>query len=298
MNIAARLNCINCNVSIQHATFEKHEGLCAICYKVKKKEDEVKQVLSIPGCPGCDGRKYLSFNRKKLTPDENYKLNDYIIPVKNLKYGILYKCKNCNINWWLDIKTDMMYLITQQRAILIEQWNIKRPALTVKNLMQLVRIKKTSLGMYENKYRHHIFPCSMITKNNIYHAKSLIHITDLPPLYENSEFVLFADEVQTILPSFYALPLSVRKATAVAQEIRMNFSPTLVQSSSGRKFVLNGVHQFFDYQGIKGEDIMLLGKVGNLRGIALEYYPDNEKNVYHIYVDLNCALKFLLNLLL
>ncbi len=283
----SKVRCENCGANILKNTHEKLYGLCAPCHKKKKQDEEIKKFVATPGCPNCDGTKYITFSWRETLKQGNKfnKYAKYIFPIKQLKYGTLYKCNDCNINWWLDVKSKLMYLITQDRLAILEKWNVKRYPLSLEKLTKLFKIKKTPSGIYGNRSVFTIFPCSIVTKNNIYCEKSIIKITNLPPLFENPNFVLFADEIQNITPSPYSLPINVRKASSTAQEVRMGFSPIVVQSNKGKKFILNGVSDFFDYRGIKGKDIKLLDTPYHFQESIAEYYLNNETNVYYFYAD-------------
>lgn len=228
-----KVKCSHCGVDILQSTYDKHDGICAPCYKRKEQDEQVRRFISTPGCPNCDGSRYISFSWKKVTDIKNKfnKYAKYILPSKKLKYGTLYKCKNCKVSWWLDVKHSSMHLITQDRLPILEKWNNKRYTLSINQLIKLSKIKKTPTDIYR-KSEFIIFPCSVITNSDMHYAKSIIKITNLPPLYENPSFVLFADEIKNIIPSPYSLPISVRKATSLAQEVRMCFSPAVTHQAS------------------------------------------------------------------
>jgi len=184
-----------------------------------------------------------------------------------------------------------MHRVTEDRLPILEKWNSKRYTLSIDQLMILYKIKKTRIDTYGNRSEFIEFPCSVITKSDAHYAKSIITITNMPPIYKNPSYVLFPDEIKNIMPSPYSLPIAVRKATAMAQEAGMGFFPTMVQSQSGKKFILNGICNFFEYREIKGENIKLLSSGYKPHEKQAEYYPAKEDDVYYFYVDFSWWFK-------
>ncbi len=154
------------------------------------------------------------------------------------------------------------------------------------------RIGRTPIDIYGNLSEYIVIPCAITTMDGNYFAKSIIKITQLPPLFENPERVAFVDEIKKIMPSSFALPLIVRKATALAEETHMCFSPTVVQSGNEKKFILNGIQNFFDYNGTKGEDIELLANT-NIEKKPI-FYEDKHNDVHYFYGDIRWYQKLFL----
>jgi hypothetical protein len=61
-------------------------------------------------------------------------------------------------------------------------------------------------------------------------------------------------EVGEIAASESALPLDVRLASSRAVEMRMGFSPSLIEMPDGKRFVLNGMTSFMAEQGYQAGD--------------------------------------------
>lgn len=281
----SKVSCTKCNALILKNTHQKYFGLCAPCYKEKIQHIKYEKFISISGCPSCDGSHDSTFYwKEKTTKFNEYK--KYILPIKNLKYGTLYQCRICRIHWYFDPESQIMYVIDKKNLEVLNKWNSKKFLLSEKILTELKKIKENPIGIYGINSKHLIFPCSVLTKKNIRYDKAIIKITYLPPLkwYEDANFVLFCDEIQSILPSPYALPIEVREATSMAQEVRMGFAPTVVQSTGGKIFVLNGETNFFDYQGLIGKDIQLPDGLSKEK--EMEYHDSSGNNsTYCFYAD-------------
>ena len=71
--------------------------------------------------------------------------------------------------------------------------------------------------------------------------------------------VRLGSEIASITESPFALPLSVRKASSLAEEMSMGFSPTVIEMVDGRKFVLNGASSFMTIAGYRGRDAEVAG---------------------------------------
>jgi hypothetical protein len=291
-----KAKCIWCNVEILQSTFDNKEGLCAPCYKKKSEEESHTKFMLTPGCPACDEQKYLSFRWQAITNnDKNHKYQKYIKPIKTLKYGTLYNCIICNKNWWLNDKSHTIYFIQDNHLSLLNEWNKNEYGIPKPLLEELLKIGATPPDIYGNRLNYIVIPCSVTTTDGNHYAKSLIKITNLPPIFnaqKNSTHILFSNKIKDIKPSPFALPLQVRKATAMAEEIRTGFSPTIVATYNKKHFVLNGITDFFDYKDIKGEEVFLPNK--NNTEEHTEYYEcNNNEEIYYFYSDLSWYQKIL-----
>jgi len=115
----------------------------------------------------------------------------------------------------------------------------------------------TGADKYGNGRGQVTVPCSIETKKGVRHDRALVLITKIPPIADWQSSTILGNAVATIEPSEFALPLAVRLAALNADEVRMCFAPTRVESSGGRRFILNGSPSFFSYGPIKGCDMSL-----------------------------------------
>jgi hypothetical protein len=65
-------------------------------------------------------------------------------------------------------------------------------------------------------------------------------------------------EIAEVSASAFALPREVREASSRAQEMRMGFSPTLIEMPDGKRFVMNGMTSLMVEQGYEASDARLI----------------------------------------
>jgi hypothetical protein len=104
-------------------------------------------------------------------------------------------------------------------------------------------------------------PCFVNCASGQQHEKAVVLVIKHPPhqWYETG-MVHWSDEIAAVTASPYALPLDVRKASAEKQEVSMGFAPVGIVDNQGKEYTLPCEGRFFDYSGVKGEEIRLSGR--------------------------------------
>jgi hypothetical protein len=207
------------------------------------------------GCPRCaEGKKYISYRWNDAEAKKRGYV-DSLYEVKKLKVGSLHRCPKCNISWYL--KTwgkgiqDMCF-VEDVNLPLLEKWNNKKLTIPNSLLEKLKYIKATPLPWVSGLI--HV-PCAIKLKTGGTLDFCLISIQKTPPL--GSQNILI-DEVEDIFESEYTLSQKIRLATSLAEEETMMNAPTYAKDRENRFFNLQFEPEFFEKDGIKGKDLVLL----------------------------------------
>jgi hypothetical protein len=179
--------------------------------------------------------------------------------VEPLKFGHLYQyqCEKCKQFWFLHEHKQMMDRIRPEYMPLVHYWNQNR--LNVKE--SILRIL-TNIGGVPDYYRGYIsIPCSISNTAGGKHDKALVLVSKQPPYrWPELQKIHWASEIDTISPSSFALPVDVRQASAEKREEAMGFAPVGIIDKKGIEYTLGCESQFFDHNGIRGEEIQLSGR--------------------------------------
>jgi hypothetical protein len=178
-------------------------------------------------------------------------------PVEPWKFGYLYQCSKCRRFWFLHESRHSIRRIQDHLLPLCRHWNTTSLTLDTTNLSALA-----SIGGIANKKRTTLtIPCSVQNVSGRYHEKAVVLVSKQPPYFwYQPTMVHWADEVKAIVPSPFALPSDVRLASAQQEEIAMGFAPTGVRDQNGKEYTLTWESTFFNYRGVKGEEIRLSGR--------------------------------------
>ncbi|QDT94815.1 hypothetical protein V144x_02470 [Gimesia aquarii] len=174
-----------------------------------------------------------------------------------LKFGHLYQCSECKLHWFLDDDGLNMHGVTLDKIDLLFEWSDSKYIPTVNQFKILNEIGATGADQYGNGRGTLYIPCRIDTVSGNSIDKALVLITKKPPIDDWRQTIILGNAVSDIEPSDYALPLTVRLANLNADEIRMGFAPTAVQSKDDRYFILNWTPYFFFYGPLLGKDISL-----------------------------------------
>lgn len=248
----------------------------------------LKDNIIKPSCPACDGSNSIMFNWAYASEEKANDLTKYTQYLKHdmdLRIGQIYYCPHCEQRWYLDGEKVFMFIVSKDFLKYIYEWNNKVFELTNEQLAQLKIIGSTSNGIFENFIS---IPCEVTTQNGNIYKKSFITFHSKPPTSEYSWH--FSDDIVSIRPSEYCLPQDVRLAASQAYEIRMGFAPTKVQDEQGNKYFLNGSIDFFDYKGIKGENIKLSGEKSDA---TIPIINETVAEIEYFIADYSESLEFL-----
>lgn len=247
---------------------------------IKSKEDENREQ-----CPNCGTTKYLNFSTQEYRNNFKNTLENFDI----CKYGRLLRCKKCFSYWFISGNNIVMEYISENHINVFNEWNKRNLFADNYILKKLMNIGATPPDIYGNLKEFVRIPCKCVTKDGQEIDFCIITFQKLPPNYYQLDEgnILFIDEVADVYESEYALSAQVRSKTSLAEEIRMCFSPTLVCAPDGKKFILNGVTNFFDGYGHKGKDITLPPDDIQLSEAECTYYDENiNKRITWVIADL------------
>lgn len=129
------------------------------------------------------------------------------------------------------------------RLPLVLEWD-REPIKLANDLdARLEQIGPTPPDVYGNGSDRRVTPCRVVTKTGEQVDPAMICVQLDAPVQDHMHFRL-GDEIADIQESEFALPLDVRLASCRAEEVGMGFSPSVIEMSDGRRFVLNGTTSF------------------------------------------------------
>lgn len=166
----------------------------------------------------------------------------------------ILKCNTCDS---LYLRHDTLIEKLNDRNIdLLNRWNFANLEID-SNYIGLLR----EIGIIEGWYNTILIPCKAQTKTNYILDFCLLVFTDLPPWQEvysdNYDNVFMINEIADIYKSDYCLPLDIRKLTRNQREAGMGFTPTVLESSDGKLFCLNGSNDFFKYGNVNPKELKI-----------------------------------------
>ena len=120
-------------------------------------------------------------------------------------------------------------------------------------------IKATPPDFYGNGRDFIDLPCKVTLNNNEVVDFAVLRLQKDPPFinpYSHYKDYLTVDKLKKIEASDFTLSPELRLKTCQMREIRMGFTPTRVLGTNGIQYLLNGVTNFFDQDGIKGSELI------------------------------------------
>ena len=228
--------------------FSKLIRMCS--RNIKSKENEKREL-----CPNCGTTKYFNFSMQEYRNNFKNTLEHHDI----CKYGRLFRCSKCYGYWFISDNNTVMEYVSENHIDTLRKWN-KRNLIADKYIFEkLMSIGDTPPDIYGNFKEFVRIPCKCVMNGGQEIDFCIVSFQKTPPNYHQlaEGNILFIDEVADVQESEYALSVKVRSKTSLAKEIRMCFSPTLVCAPDEKKFILNGITNFFDGYGYKGKDITL-----------------------------------------
>lgn len=199
-----------------------------------------------------------------------------------LKYGFLYRHKLFKQYWYLDGDEEYMHRVRKHHFDLLMEWNEKQLDLTYDQIDLLAKIGATEADRYGNRRGRIKIPVCVVLKSGKTIDPCLIQISKEPPFTKEEKTILLGDIVEDIKPTEYALSQDVRVASYSANELRMGFAPTLVETKKRDPFILNWSNDVFQYGDIKGKDIILPSKKYTFEIVApILGYNDMKVSLVH-----------------
>ena len=209
-----------------------------------------------PTCEACRAGGMISFNWAFAQERGSAEDLDRIAPLvlwKDLRRGRLFRCNVCHQVWHLDGRGQIMTHVAQERLPLVLKWDEEPILLTEEQQARLEQIGPTPPDLYGNWSDRRVTPCRVTTTTGEVVDPAMVCVQPEAPIQVDMDFRL-GNEVADVTVSEFALPLDVRLASSRAEEMRMGFSPSLIEMPDGKRFVLNGMTSFMAEQGYKAGD--------------------------------------------
>jgi len=238
-------------------------------------------------CSICDARPVTMFNWRLASSrgePELKALRKHLEVDMKLKSGKLLRCGLCGQGWYLDAADTMATRVPRNRESLLRDWNARSLVLSPDHRAAVSAIGAIGADHYGNGRGYLHVPCAIDWAEGTTSDPCMLLITGLPPISETQEHVRLFEEVANLHPSDFALPLDVRRATRMADELHMGWAPTWVEDPIGRILMLNWSADVFEYEGIRGKDIRLTRK----RWTASEHPPsvsEPRDRIVYVYAD-------------
>ena len=191
------------------------------------------------------------YSRRKFPHD----LRVFVEPVA-LRVGTLFRCQSCGQPWYRCGEPAMMNFVPGDRLDVVLRWNELEIVLPTAAASVLQTIGPTPPGLYGDGRRT---PCAVTTIDGERIDRAVVVELGRAP-FEWWGPSRLATEIAELRPSPDALPWAVRAATSLAEETRMGFSPTLVESPTGELMWLNCIQNFLDQPGWAAADVAVAAR--------------------------------------
>lgn len=173
--------------------------------------------------------------------------------------------------------------VQPERLPLVLDWNRMVIAIPSSASIVVDRIGATPPDIYGNGRDWRNTPCEVITRAGERFETAMICVQRDAPVQDYIHFRL-GSEIAEVRESPFALPYVVREASSRAEEIRMGFSPTLIEMPDGKRLVMNGMTSFMANSGYVASD----ARVVNL-GVFIESPPPDfvkaPSDIFYFIVD-------------
>ena len=216
-----------------------------------------------PKCKVCDDPPYAAFNWKYAQENRGHAFHalfDQLKQVKSLKFGHLYACQLCGLNWFLDDARSTMTRVPHDQRDILNEWNENQLSIEQEQLRVLDAIGGTTPKYWIGHDGVIAIPCAISTHSGECIDPAVVWVTKRPPIDDFISRIRLYQNISAVEPSRFALPLDVRRATVLAREIQMGFAPTRVVAVNGTPFVLHWATSLLDQDGITGKEIRLSAK--------------------------------------
>ena len=204
-----------------------------------------------PSCTACGAGASVSFNwayaRKRGASEDKERIALFAL-WRPLRRGQLHRCRMCQAIWHLDGDAQDMTHVENERLDLVLAWD-REPIGVPPDIVAIAeKIGPTPPDVYGNGHERRVTPCAITTVSGTTFETALICVQLDAPVQAHMQFRL-GSEIASIRESPFALPAEVRRASSRAEEMRMGFSPTLIEMLDGRRFVMNGMTSFMVVDG-------------------------------------------------
>lgn len=185
-------------------------------------------------------------------------------PDQELKFGSLFRCRNCSSVWHLGSNKQRMSRLGSCELTNIMAWNEQSTSLTDAQIGILEKIGATppdgSLGRTPLDY-----PCRVITTDGDDIKMAIVRRHKHAPIHALGK-IRYANDIKEIRTSPFALPLCIRAATVKARELRNGLNLTFIESR-GKIFALAWTNHFFVQDGHISANVTHVAKVSDFEAI-------------------------------
>ena len=228
-------------------------------------------------CNTCEAGLMEMFNWKMAGEGESDLPNvkEDFVHLKPMKSGELYECKVCSAKWYVDGDGILAHFINASQLPSLMAWDNSKVDLTAEQRSTLHKIGNTSSDTHGNSSQYEEYPCTVETTDGEKIDIAVVSIQLTAPL-RRSQNSRLASDIKSIEPSPYALPLNVRQATCEAEEVAMDFAPTLITLSNGEKRILNWTQHFLMIPGVDASATKVCSDAYNYKNMPEEYRLEDE----------------------
>lgn len=210
-------------------------------------------------CQSCGAGGIYSFGWEQAQsspyPQMRRDVSVFVRP-RRLRHGTLYECVSCGQPWYLYGEPAVMNIVPRERLALIEKWNERPIILQQGHMDQLLAIGETPPYPYGSSRHCQETPCSVTTADGEQIDLAIVSMQRHAPFEDWREYRL-GSEIAMVRPSPDALPLAVRMASSQADEVRMGFSPTVIDLPRGEWLVLKGRASFLVWTGCENSEVVV-----------------------------------------
>lgn len=203
------------------------------------------------GCPDCRADGTVAFD-----PGAGFE-RGYLKTLsleKKLKFGELHVCSRCGMRWVFDGVRFLVVPRTQDG--MLREWDRKRLSFSpeIRRALEKIGADPAFPGAQGRTY-----PCRVRIAGR-WHDFATISFQAEPPLVLSAggPRIVFADEVEAVAPSDYALSHEVRRYLQDGADRALSeFHPSPVRTRSGRRFLVPARASFLDVDGIEGKELLV-----------------------------------------
>jgi hypothetical protein len=190
--------------------------------------------------------------------------------VKKLKRGKLFTCERCHNLWYFLENEKWLYKIPKGYESVVEIWNNTNNDISENTCRQLKRIG----GIAHNSMDRISFPCCIVERNGTVADPAIVIISKSAPYnWPDLNLIKWASEIKEVKVSPLALPIKIRLASKQKREESMGFAPVPVTSRSGLYFTLGCESEWFNANGVLGQDLELSAKLKKWKNIVWPQAP-------------------------
>ena len=264
---------------------------CRRCYNFRMSDSPVttlrtSRLGAASTCDACGANSLLSFNWHHAIERGTADGLNHVATFREwqkLRRGQFFRCGVCNEVWYLDAGPGNLTHVQPERLPLVLAWSENAITLSAANLAIVDSIGPTPPDVYGNGRERRVTPCQVTTHAGERFDKAFICVQADAPVASHINFRL-GSEIADVKESPFALPRAVREASSRAYEIRMGYSPTLIEMPGGAKFIMNGMTSFMAVPGYEASQARLASG-GDMTLEAAPRFVETPDDVVYFIMD-------------